>query len=119
MGNQVSSQNDENKIDKNNGIKPEVKNGDDKNLDLFYFKDAYSSYRGIKTDTITTEGNQNIEKSVPSNDESTNDKSEVPDNKVPILFEWKEGGNDVYLTGSFTNWTQRFIMAKNQLGNFE
>ena len=32
--------------------------------------------------------------------------------KIKTMFEWKEGGNIVYITGSFSNWTELFIMNK-------
>lgn len=39
-------------------------------------------------------------------------------NKIPVTFEWEHGGNFVYLTGSFCNWDQFFLMEKNQNGKF-
>ena len=39
-------------------------------------------------------------------------------NKIPVTFEWKEGGNSVYLSGNFCNWKQLFLMQKNSEGNF-
>ncbi|KAI3643888.1 hypothetical protein MP228_010052 [Amoeboaphelidium protococcarum] len=32
--------------------------------------------------------------------------------KVPVLFNWKHGGNNVVLTGSFDNWKQSIQMVK-------
>lgn len=37
-------------------------------------------------------------------------------NKVPVLFEWDQGGNSVYVTGNFCNWKQFFLMEKNSNG---
>ena len=34
------------------------------------------------------------------------------------MFEWDEGGNNVYLTGSFCNWEQFFLMKKNEEGKY-
>ena len=34
----------------------------------------------------------------------SDNQSEQEEQKFPVKFEWKEGGNDVYLTGSFCNW---------------
>lgn len=39
-------------------------------------------------------------------------------NKIPVTFEWKGGGNSVYLSGSFCDWKQLFLMKKNLEGNF-
>jgi len=40
------------------------------------------------------------------------------DNKVPTKFEWSFKGNSVYLTGSFCNWKQFFLMKKDENGIF-
>jgi hypothetical protein len=66
-------------------------------------KDTYSSYKGLKTDTSEQTRDQRSEG-------STNTR-EI-EQKLPIHFEWKDGGNQVYLTGSFSNWTQWFVMNK-------
>jgi len=34
-------------------------------------------------------------------------KSEGNNNKFPTFFQWKDGGNEVYITGTFSNWTQK------------
>jgi hypothetical protein len=34
---------------------------------------------------------------------------------VNTTFQWKEGGRNVYLTGSFCNWNQKFLMANSNL----
>ena len=39
-------------------------------------------------------------------------------NKYPIIFEWTGGGNSVYLSGSFCNWNQLFLMQKNSEGKY-
>ena len=39
-------------------------------------------------------------------------------NKIPVTFEWKGGGNSVFLSGSFCDWKQLFLMKKNTEGNF-
>ena len=38
--------------------------------------------------------------------------------KIPIAFEWDNGGNNVYVTGSFCNWKQFFLMKKSEDGKF-
>jgi hypothetical protein len=40
------------------------------------------------------------------------------DYKVPTMFEWSFKGNSVYLTGSFCNWKQFFLMKKDENGIF-
>ena len=37
--------------------------------------------------------------------------------KIPTIFEWKEGGKNVLITGSFCNWAHQFAMNKNNNNN--
>jgi len=89
--------------------------------DSGFLKDN-SSYNGVKslTDYSSRSASQGeiFEKET---DEVTNDvtevsnkelcrEQEVRDLKVMINFVWKEGGREVYLTGSFCNWKQTFLM---------
>ena len=96
---------------------PKNLNNEDDNSSVF-MKDNASSYQGVKTDT--TESHQ---KSI-SNGSTTSDRVDksndpIQETKVPTLFEWREGGNIVYVTGSFCGWSQFFIMAKNANGVFQ
>ena len=43
----------------------------------------------------------------------SDNQSEQEEQKYPMKFEWKEGGNEVYLTGSFCNWEHQFQMNFN------
>lgn len=81
-----------------------------KNLDE-NLKD-YSSYRGIKSNTqsINTESPTN-ETSIQSNSSSIHKDS---NDLVEVEFIWKEGGNEVFLTGSFVNWKQWFNLEKKE-----
>jgi len=63
-----------------------------------------------------------------SNSSSTNEKNikkieediSQEEIKIPTLFEWKEGGKNVLITGSFCNWAHQFAMNKNvNNNNFE
>lgn len=38
--------------------------------------------------------------------------------RIPVIFEWDSGGNCVYLTGSFCDWNQFYLMHKNEQGKF-
>ena len=49
-------------------------------------------------------------------EENINKKNEK--NKSRVTFEWTGGGNSVYLSGSFCNWNQLFLMQKNPEGKF-
>ena len=83
-----------------------------------------SDYYGLKTNT--SESNEFLEdyskfnspkekiglKKEISNTES--EKSSV----IPTTFQWDNGGNSVYLTGSFCKWNQFFLMKKISPGSF-
>ena len=92
------------------------------NNDSGFFKDNVSSYKGVKTDASSASGNSSYEKE-STNDVTGTDSSvvvdarELKDVKVQTNFEWKEGGSHIYLTGSFCNWNQKFLMTQNVLGN--
>lgn len=70
------------------------------------------SYNGMKSDLNSTyKSGSNI--SLQTADK-TND-----DDRVLTKFEWREGASMVYVTGSFVNWTQWFIMQKIEDNYFE
>jgi hypothetical protein len=110
MGNQVSSQGDNKKID-------HLK---DKETDtISIVKDTYSSYKGLKTE-LSDQPNKET-KDTNTSDSMTTLKQESgrpEDIKVSTNFEWREGGQAVYVTGSFSNWTQWFVMNRNPMTNF-
>ena len=62
--------------------------------------------------------NKNITKKNSSQDESHNFTKEKNDfqqkkpKRLPTLFQWDGEGNNVYLTGSFCDWQQFFVMEK-------
>ena len=107
MGSQSSKSNEQKNLN----------NGD--NIDSStLMRDNISSYQGVRTET-TESGKKSI-----SNGSTTSEKVEkapdvVQEVKIPTLFEWKEGGNIVYVTGSFCGWSQFFIMNKNKEGVFQ
>jgi len=90
----------------------------DKNLDLtesstpFYVKQKQNSsdFTGIKT-------SKNKENSDEENSTDTSNENEESKKRVPTLFEWKDGGENVFITGSFCDWNQRFILNKNKYTN--
>lgn len=72
---------------------------------LMKMKD-YSSYKGVKS-IISSDA---IEKTTKVNQT----RSDGSDNDlVEQTFEWHESGNMVYLTGSFVNWKQWFLLTNN------
>jgi hypothetical protein len=45
--------------------------------------------------------------------------NEVKELKIRTYFEWKDGGNVVFLVASFSNWTQLFAMTRVDNKTFE
>ena len=70
----------------------------------------YSSYPGIKSNTVSlnTESPTN-ETSIRSRSESMQSESK---DLIEVNFIWKEGGNDIYVTGSFVNSKQWFNLER-------
>ena len=109
MGSQHSSSSS---LNKNSPSKKTKRKNVEKDLDFIssnYLNDK-SSYKGVKTDTTSL--NDNSEKN-ENNDE--NISNEI---KIPTLFQWKEGGNNIVITGSFCGWSRQFSMLKNKNNNF-
>jgi len=75
-----------------------------------------SSYNGINFDKLKIKpknGNYN-------SDQITQEKSiSEAQNKNLIKFYWNEGGNEVFITGSFCEWDKRLKMRKNKNNIFE
>jgi hypothetical protein len=114
MGNQVSSQSENKKIEPFKEKEIESAN--------IVRKDTFSSYKGLKTELSdqpnkeTIDTNTSDSMTIDNNKAETNLKPEEP--KVSTVFEWREGGNAAYVTGSFSGWTQWFVMNKNPTTNY-
>ena len=75
-----------------------------------------SSYNGINFDKLKIKSkNENY-----NSDQITQEKSiSEAQNKNLIKFYWNEGGNEVFITGSFFEWDKRLKMRKNKNNIFE
>lgn len=114
MGNQQNSSNTDKKKKKENIT--ETKKINNSNFQNIHSKDSNSSYKGVKT-TTGDNSNSDFEKDQKTEETSETitiqEKIDIKDIKIPTLFEWKEGGSIVYITGNFSNWSQRFMMTKS------
>lgn len=134
MGNQLnlSSENKKKLIQNINKLQKNSSSANEKNPNSFLeinTKES-SSYRGIKTieneDSSEKNTTEEINKREKRTEKTTNCTS-VTENvcvdesciKIPTNFEWKESAGVVYLTGSFSNWTQWFMMSKKSHDLFE
>ena len=66
------------------------------------------------------EEEEEVEEEVENNEEEISEKPTVEetviedsDNKVPYTFYWSEGGTNVKVTGTFSNWKETYKMAKD------
>jgi len=142
MGNQNSSkENDYLNVEKESKNKQNFTSHDQldekqvKHLhDYSYFKDNIS-YNGISSEISSPKNRETIDNRDKNNtnknyfmlhEESSTDEertqfeqkekiecSQPNSNIVSTNFEWREGGEVVYLTGSFVNWEQKFLLRKN------
>ena len=51
-------------------------------------------------------------------EEKINEVSNISNIKIPTMFEWSFKAKYVYLTGSFCNWNEFFLMKKDETGIF-
>jgi hypothetical protein len=63
---------------------------------------------------INTENLKEIDIIQRNNNE--NENSDNISNEIRTEFYWDEGGNTIYITGSFCNWEKFLIMEKNEKG---
>lgn len=134
MGNQLSDENlnENNNILNKQNIKTQEK-GKESGSEINNLRSSFSSYKGIKTDysesnkettkdmTIKSEDLSSVDldkNSINHKIDNDNNGKIFQDKKIGTHFNWKEGGNVVYVTGNFSNWTQWFIMNKEG-NNFE
>ena len=68
-----------------------------------------SNYNGIISNSPS-----NSKSSSSSKKEEKSILEEQENNKVRARFEWNEGGNLIFITGTFCNWQQFFIMNKDK-----
>jgi len=111
MGSQQSlnQNNSTNKNNNNNNIKITT-NIEDKKINKNRDKD-YSSYKGIKSDNdkgVSSEDDMIEDPYTNKNINNSNQNNQI----VEIIFYWKEGGNDVFITGSFALWKQYFMLER-------
>lgn len=104
MGNQPSSQNE------GGNVKPAVRqiivNYDKHDSDnVLYHKESYDGFTSPNSNH--NESNNSL---TELSTELTDTKQDTKEQLVPTYFEWSEDGQNIYLTGSFCNWSQKFLM---------
>ena len=92
------------------------------NSNIFFEDDNLSYYYGFKSSKSEEEISINYDKKDYLEDERDNEESHNNIEKkklIPVIFEWEQGGNNVYVTGNFCNWKQFFLMVKEKDGKFK
>jgi len=114
--NNNNSENNNNNDNNNNNNKNNNNNqnsNETKAFENLNFKKTFSE-AFLNENTDSTEYYRNEMKK----DEENEEEEEEKDKKIPIEFKWNKGGNIVYITGSFCNWENFFLMEKKSDGNF-
>lgn len=127
MGSKISSEKGDANLERNGKMLKKVNTYALPDTQSFFFNNS-SSYHGIKSDlTSNSEDveNQNPSQHSKSAESITEEKvKKISDGggmilKVVTPFVWKEGGEMVYVTGSFTNWKQWFLMNRSDKNSGE
>ena len=80
--------------------------------------DSDSSTQRKKSSNKITNQKKVEKEEKEKNENISNDNKEKDIEKIKTLFEWDEGGDLVYLTGSFCEWKKFIQMNKNDKGVF-
>ena len=102
---------------KKESLKDKTKNKKDKKVKNFKNKKNIENEKNEESEeNEEEEENSKYELKIEETREKKNkkDKNEIIDTK----FEWDEGGNIVYLTGSFCDWNKFHLMTKNDEGKY-
>ena len=75
----------------------ELINSEEEKLNYIYIKNRYK-------------------KQQKEEEEKVNQINNINNSKIPTMFEWSFKANSVYLTGSFCDWKEFFLMKKDETG---
>ena len=121
MGNKISSETSQEQIlDKREKKRKQILSSKINTTGMELYN-RFSSYEGIKSDSsketisniVASQSQDDSLQTTSSNSVEWNNKSD----KIPTAFTWREGGSTVYVTGSFANWKQWFLMNKSSTEN--
>ena len=67
------------------------------------------NYKGLNSSISSSNNLKKNRKKFSSNESSENyeENNQIKNIKIPFLFEWKEGGKTVKITGNFVNWKEQ------------
>ena len=111
MGSQNSSSNSLNKKNLNKkGKNKKIETNRLENHSNNYYNDS-SSYKGVNSETTSINEMSGTSSISDKGNETENIANDL---KIPTLFQWKEKGNNIIITGSFCGWNRKFPMKKNE-----
>ena len=96
-----------------NKKKKKILNEKDKKNEKINIKEKNNKIKKVKKEEKSKRKEENIEETTKNEK-----KFENKTNEIETKFEWDEGGNNVYLTGSFCDWKEFYLMKKNGDGKF-
>jgi hypothetical protein len=91
-----------------------------KKIDIKSLGKTNSSIGNIFNDNSSYNGIIYDKSKFSNNGQLSNENSFFDENKKKLVkFLWKEGGNEVFITGTFCDWKKKFKMNKNKNNIFE
>ncbi len=85
-----------------------IKEGFKSNHNSFFIKDTFSSYKG---EVSEPRSNSNTSASNSTINKFLFEEENLNSNLIPYTFAWKEGGEKVFLIGSFSGWNIKHLMV--------
>jgi len=98
-----------------------IKDSNNEKKSSSFFKDNYSSFSGVNSDPLTDETKQDSQIMDNIMIDNCNRFSKlmgsdgehfISQDFIQYTFTWQEDGNEVFLVGTFGNWTERYQMKK-------
>ena len=85
-------------------------------------EDLLEEKKSVKDEKFSDEesikNKANIKKNNKEENNNNNNNGKIIKNEIKTEFHWDEGGNVIYLTGSFCDWKDFYLMEKNDKGIF-
>lgn len=109
MGSQQSS---DQRSKKNNLLSNISAKNPYENANMEFGGKDFSSYKGVRTDMEMSSSGKAESNTKDTNTPQSQQTNTVSNELVDVTFFWNQGGNDVFITGSFAQWTQWFMLEK-------